>query len=57
VWYFAESWLKMFAFRTALNPVLFVGTMSIALAATLLVVGAQTFRAAYANPVNSLRSE
>lgn len=57
VWYFAEEWLKMFAFRTALNPLLFAGTMAIALVATLLVVGAQTLRAAYANPVKSLRSE
>jgi putative ABC transport system permease protein len=57
VWYFADQWLQVFAFRTTVNPLLFVGTMVIALTATLLIVGAQTIRAANANPVNSLRSE
>ncbi|MCU0368653.1 MAG: ABC transporter permease [Cyclobacteriaceae bacterium] len=57
VWYFADQWLQVFAFRTTVNPLLFLGTMVIALTATLLIVGAQTIRAANANPVNSLRSE
>jgi putative ABC transport system permease protein len=57
IWYFAENWLKLFAFRIALNPLLFAGTMAIALVATLVVVGGQTLHAANANPVKSLRSE
>jgi putative ABC transport system permease protein len=57
VWYFADQWLQVFAFRTTVNPLLFLGTMVIALTATLLIVGAQTIRAANANPVNSLRAE
>ncbi len=57
VWYFADQWLQTFAFRTSLNPLLFAGTLVIALTATLLIVGLQTVKAAMTNPVNSLRYE
>ncbi len=57
VWYFADQWLQTFAFRTSLNPLLFAGTLAIALTATLLIVGLQTVKAAMTNPVNSLRYE
>lgn len=57
VWYFADQWLQTYAFRTSLNPLLFGGTMVIALTATLLIVGIQTVKAAMTNPVNSLRYE
>lgn len=57
VWYFADQWLQTFAFRTSLNPLLFAGTLAIALTATLLIVGVQTVKAAMTNPVNSLRYE
>jgi putative ABC transport system permease protein len=57
VWYFAGQWLQTFAFRTSLNPLLFAGTLAIALTATLLIVGAQTLKAALTNPVKSLRYE
>jgi putative ABC transport system permease protein len=57
VWYFADKWLQLFAFRAGVNPLLFVFTLAIALGATLLIVSGQTLRAASANPVNSLRSE
>ncbi len=57
VWYFADQWLQTFAFRTSLNPLLFAGTMAIALTATLLIVGTQTAKAAMTNPVKSLRYE
>lgn len=56
-WYFASQWLDKFAYRTALNPMLFVWTTLIAIVITLLAVGYQTIRAASANPVKSLRYE
>lgn len=56
-WYFANKWLDKFAYRTALNPMLFVWTTLIALVITLLAVGYQTVRAASADPVKSLRYE
>jgi putative ABC transport system permease protein len=57
VWYFAAQWLQAFAFRAAINPLLFVGTLAIALTTTLLIVSVQTIRAAVAYPVKSLRYE
>lgn len=56
-WYLASEWLKTFAFRMTINPLLFVGTMSIALAITLAIVSLQTIKAALADPVKSLRYE
>jgi putative ABC transport system permease protein len=57
VWYVADQWLQTFAFRTSMNPLLFAGTMAIALTATLLIVGAQAVKAAMTDPVKSLRYE
>lgn len=56
-WYFAGQWLNSFAYRTTLNPLLFVWTTLIAITITLLAVGYQTIRAASADPVKSLRYE
>lgn len=56
-WYLASEWLKTFAFRMTINPLLFVGTMIIALSITLVIVSLQTVKAALADPVKSLRYE
>lgn len=56
-WYFANQWLQQFAYRTTLNPLLFVWTALIAIMITVLAVGYQTFRAATTDPVKSLRYE
>lgn len=56
-WYLASQWLDEFAFRTQLNPVLFVSAVMVALVISLLAVGAQTIKAAMADPVESLRYE
>lgn len=56
-WYFASEWLNNFAYRTKLNPLLFIWTVLIAVGITLLAVGYQTIRAASADPVKSLRYE
>lgn len=56
-WYFATNWLQQFAYRTQLNPMLFVWTTLIAIGITLLAVSYQTIRAAMADPVKSLRYE
>ncbi len=56
-WYFASQWLQKFAYRTTLNPMLFMWTALIAIIITLLAVGYQTVRAATADPVKSLRYE
>lgn len=56
-WYFASQWLEKFAYRTTLNPLLFVWTTLIGVTITLLAVGYQTIRAAKTDPVKSLRYE
>jgi putative ABC transport system permease protein len=56
-WYLAAQWLERFAFRTELNPVLFLTGVGVAVIVSLLAVSAQTIRAAMADPVDSLRYE
>lgn len=55
--YFAQQWLQGFAFRMELSPMIFVFTILIALAITLLTVSIQTIKAAMSDPVKSLRYE
>jgi len=55
--YFAQQWLQGFAFRMELSPMIFVLTVLIALAITLLTVSIQTVNAAMSNPVKALRTE
>ena len=56
-WYFADAWLKDFAYRTSMNAWVLVEAGLAALALALLTVGFQALRAARANPVDTLRSE
>jgi len=54
---FMNSWLHQFAYRTALNPVIFFVAGASALVIALLTVSFQSVRAAVAEPVDSLRYE
>ncbi len=56
-WYFVNSWLQNFAFRTEINPLIFVGTAILTLAIVLVTISWQTVKAASMNPVRSLKSE
>lgn len=56
-WYFANDWLNSFAYRTTLNPMLFVWAALTGVTVTLLAVSYQTIKAASADPVKSLRYE
>jgi len=56
-WWFMNSWLEGFAYRIQMNVwVLFLGGI-IVLVVALLTVMTQSFRAAVADPVKSLRTE
>lgn len=55
--YFAEKWLQTFAYRMELNPMIFLLTIVIAFAITLITISIQTVKAAMSNPANSLRYE
>jgi putative ABC transport system permease protein len=56
-WYLANQWLEKYAYRTTVGPGIFVVTIFTGFLITLVVVSAQTIKAAMANPVNSLKSE
>jgi ABC-type antimicrobial peptide transport system permease subunit len=56
-YYFMHSWLQHFQYRTSFSWWIFVVTGFGALFITVLTVSFQSFRAANANPVISLRSE
>ena len=56
-WYVTQVWLSDFSMRISLTPVLFVVPVFMLLLVTLLTVAIQTIRAAWANPVESLRHE
>jgi putative ABC transport system permease protein len=52
-----NRWLENFAYRTDLSATVFVLACLVAFLIALLTVGSQAFRAARANPVDSLRYE
>lgn len=56
-WYFAQEWLTGFAYRTNLGVFTFLLTVLSALGLALLTVGLRAWRAAMANPADSLRNE
>jgi putative ABC transport system permease protein len=51
------KWLGTFAYRTSVNPVIYLLTLLVMLCITLMVVGYQAFKAAITNPVKTLKSE
>ncbi|MEN6310541.1 MAG: FtsX-like permease family protein, partial [Acidobacteriota bacterium] len=56
--YFAmQSWLRSFAYRTSLTVPMFLGAALAAFALAAVVISLQTYRAAAANPVESIRCE
>jgi putative ABC transport system permease protein len=52
-----KAWLQNFAFRTGINPLLFVAAALAGLAIAYLTVALQSMKAARAHPVTSLRYE
>jgi putative ABC transport system permease protein len=56
-WYFMRKWLEDFAYRTDMNPWVFVGAALTAILVALVTVSYLSYKAAQANPIKSLRSE
>ena len=56
-WYFGNRWLENYAYHTTINPFIFIWTILITLALTLLTISFQTIRTARMNPVDALRYE
>ena len=56
-WYFMHKWLQDFAYRVDISWWVFALAGSLALAIAMLTVSYQAVKAAFTNPVTSLRSE
>jgi putative ABC transport system permease protein len=56
-WYAMDKWLQGFAYKIAVNPMVFVYAGLIALVIALLTVSFESLKAAIVNPIKSLRSE
>lgn len=56
-WYAMHKWLQNFAYRTGLNPLLFVAAGLLSFAIAALPVGYHAIKAAMADPIESLRYE
>ncbi|MCS4435294.1 ABC transporter permease [Aquiflexum gelatinilyticum] len=56
-WYLSQAWLQGYAYKTNLSWWIFVGSAAVLLSIALVTVSFQAFKAATANPVNSLSSE
>ncbi|HEY2721323.1 MAG TPA: FtsX-like permease family protein [Chitinophagaceae bacterium] len=56
-WWAANLWLRSFAYRININPLIFVITAVVVVFITLITISFQSIKAAIANPVKSLRSE
>jgi putative ABC transport system permease protein len=52
-----QRWLENFAFRTSINPLIFVAAALVGLAIAYLTVSLQSLKTARAHPVSSLRYE
>ena len=56
-WWTANEWLQNFAYRIRICPLVFVITGISVIFVTILTVSYQSVKAAFANPVKSLKSE
>ncbi len=56
-WWAMNKWLEGFAYRITIGPLVFIEAGFIALVVAILTISWQSFRAARANPVKSLRTE
>jgi len=56
-WYFVSQWLGQFAYKVDIGPLIFVAGLVVTFLIAVLTVGYRSFRAATANPVDSLKYE
>jgi putative ABC transport system permease protein len=56
-WFMMNKWLQDYAYRTNISWWIFVLAAALAITITLITVSYRAIRAAFVNPVNSLRSE
>jgi putative ABC transport system permease protein len=56
-WYYSHNWLQQYKYKTTIPAWVFFASGLGALVITLIIVSFQSIKAAFANPVKSLRSE
>lgn len=56
-WWAMHKWLENFAYRVSINGWLFIGAGLLTIIIAMATISFQTFKAASANPVKSLRTE
>jgi putative ABC transport system permease protein len=56
-WWAMNKWLEGFAYRITIGPIIFIIAGAIAMGIAILTISWQSFKAALANPVQSLRNE
>jgi putative ABC transport system permease protein len=56
-WFLANSWLRDFGYRTAMNGWVLVEAGGAALVLAAVTVGVQAYRIARVNPVDVIRDE
>ena len=56
-WYFSNQWLNQFTYKIEIGPVIFVVGLVVTFLVAIFTVGYRSFRAATANPVDSLKYE
>jgi ABC-type antimicrobial peptide transport system permease subunit len=56
-WYFSNQWLSQFTYRISLGPLIFAISLITTFIIAVLTVGYRSFKAAAANPVESLKYE
>lgn len=56
-WYVSDNWLKSFAYRVEVNPIVLIASGLLAIIIAWITVSFQSIKAARSNPVNSLRYE
>lgn len=56
-WYFMGEWLQNFAYRIHVSPMVFLKTAAATLVVVILTISWQSLKAAYMNPVESIRTQ
>ncbi|HYW95665.1 MAG TPA: hypothetical protein VE870_08765 [Bacteroidales bacterium] len=56
-WYIVHIWLKDFAYKTEISPVVFIAAAVFSLTVALLTVSIKSLRTAMRSPVDALRYE
>lgn len=57
IWYFMKQWLSGYSYRISLNPLIFIAAGAFCLFISFITVFFQSYRAANANPVESIANK